>query len=122
MPIKTKFYGSLSYEVFSHAFKTVSSYSDDIKNKIITEPEKDAYKKVSESNDKVTGGKRFSIEGSQWDDNSISLSFYDKETKKRYDLGKIMVSKFQDNLSEGAPAPSFEKQEKQEAVADDLPF
>ena len=121
MAVKTKFYGSLSYEVFSRAIKTVSSYADDIKSKIITEPDKDQYKTVSESDKKITGGKRFAIEGTQWDDNSISLSFYDKTTQMRYDLGKIMVSKFQDSPS-GSTQQPFETTNKIAVVADDLPF
>ena len=119
MSVKTKHYGFFNHEVFSTLF---SKLSPELKDEVIKTPEKQEYKTVVSNNGKTSGGKNFKIEGTTWEDGSISISFYNKETQERFDLGKLFISKYQDN-NQSQKSSGFETTSApSKAVADDLPF
>ena len=63
----------------------------------------DLGKTIKSNPDKVVNkenyGRNLQIDGKQWEDGSISLSIYNKESKERFNIGKIFKSKFQQDTS-----------------------
>ena len=74
---KLKFFGSLSLDGIKQAVTEVSS-------------------KV-ETHEKY--GKQLKVTGAQWDDNGISLQVYNPDTKESFNIGRLLVSQFEDNVT-----------------------
>ncbi len=84
-----KFWGSLSLDEIGKAIKAVP---DKVKN-----------------DNKY--GKQIYVEAAQWDDDGISISIWNKETKENYKIGSLRVSQFNNQ----APKETTD-------TSDDLPF
>ena len=72
------------------------------------------------------GEKQIKVSATQWDDDGISIEFYDKETKQSTKLCNLRLSENQPQGSEGAPAPTrregFKEAPPKKSEEVDLPF
>ena len=75
---KQKFFGSLSLDGIKKAVVEVSSKVD----------EHEKY------------GKQLKVQAAQWDDGAISITLWDAEKKESINLGRLMISKFDDNVTQ----------------------
>lgn len=57
-------------------------------------------------------GKQVTLQAKQWDDGTISLSWWDAESGERFNIGRVMISKDQNNSAPAAAPAAF----------DDAPF
>ena len=70
---------------------------------------KDAMAKMpNKVKDSEQYGKQVMANVKVWDDGTASISVYNAETKERINLGKILISKDQNEVAAPAPASNFD--------------